>query len=336
MSSIDQPLAYGAQSVVGHVREHNEDDWLADDELGLWIVADGMGGHEAGEVASRLACGTIRDTVANGRTLTEAIEQAQAELATAIDRGDGSEGMGTTVVALKIDGSRYQLAWVGDSRAYLWHDGQLRQLTHDHSYVQELIDNHAISTEEAEEHPERSTLSRCLGGGLEDELVVDEISGRLFAGERIILCSDGISGEVSTEDMAACLRQHSEETPDQVAQALIEAALSAGGNDNATAIVIAAPEDAPDRIRQTAPRKRLDIPAAEPEQGSRRPLARWVFPLLLIAVLALAALFFWIRDDAPPQSPPGPTQGSLHLEQVQTVAARIDSHIHANAPMQRG
>ncbi len=321
-------VRYGAFTAVGHVRDHNEDAWLADEALGLWIVADGMGGHEAGEVASRLACDAIRQAVSEGKDLTEAIHSAQVELHAAIERGKGSEGMGTTVVALKTDGSRYRIAWVGDSRAYLWHDGQLRRLTHDHSFVQELIDNQAISTEEAEQHPERSTLSRCLGGGLDDALEVDEINARFFAGERIILCSDGVSSEISDSDFLACLRDHSEAESQIIAEALVQRALDAGGNDNATALVIASPSDAPDRIRQTAPRRRVDIPPEKVKKTKRAGAVILVVAALVLALLATVAWFYFQRDDANPL-PQSPAQSQAETVFSQKLVFRNSSKSHS-------
>lgn len=327
MNDIIDTTSFGACTSTGHVRDHNEDAWLADEDLGLWIVADGMGGHEAGEVASQLACDSIRQAVKQGQPLVAAIEAAQRALDEAIQRGEGSDGMGTTVVALKTDGSRYQVAWVGDSRAYLWHDGQLRQLTHDHSFVQELVDNQAISAEEAEEHPERSTLSRCLGGGLDDELQVDEISARFFAGERIILCSDGVSGEISKADFEACLRDHSEALPSEIAEALVQQALDAGGNDNATALVISAPKDAPDRIRQTAPRRRVEPPPVKEEKAPHNRMIAFIIAALLLGLSGTAAWLYFQREDATPGPQPS-HQGIAKAEIGEAPAIRNRTTTH--------
>jgi len=298
-NTVENTPRFGSETAVGHVREHNEDSHLADQELGLFIVADGMGGHEAGEVASRIACASIRAAVAEGQQLSQAIAAAQAAIARAIDSGEGASGMGTTVVALRIDGMRYRIAWVGDSRAYLWHDGQLRQLTQDHSYVQELIDNNAISREEAETHPEKSTLSRCLGGGLDDELEIDELSGHFFSGERLVLCTDGVSGELSDDELAACLRAHTEEAPEKIAAEVVASALAAGGNDNATVIVIEAPAEAPDRIRHTAPRKSIGAdPQPQPQPRPSRRWARWLLIAVVLTALAWLGWVLWQRDTA--------------------------------------
>lgn len=296
MTSPQREEAYGCVTEVGHVREHNEDSYLADPELGLFAVADGMGGHEAGEVASQLACDAVRSALQEGRDLTTSVHAAQEAIEQAVADGNGSQGMGTTIVALQLTGTLYRLAWVGDSRAYLWHDGQLRQLTQDHSYVQELVDNQAISEEEAERHPEKSTLSRCLGGGIEDQLQVDELTGVLYQGERIILCTDGVSGELSDGQIARCMRTHTERSPAEIARLLIDAALDAGGGDNATALVVAAPRSAPDRMRKTAPRKSIQSPPIGQKESR---LSRQRLLLLLLAVVALAAVagIWFARSD---------------------------------------
>ena len=312
-------LSYGAETSVGKVRDHNEDCWLIDEQLGLFVIADGMGGHEAGEVARRLACDTIRKAVQNGADLVSAIRNAQEEIEQAAARGEGEEGMGTTVVALWTDGNRYRIAWVGDSRAYLWHDGQLRQLTEDHSFVQQLVDNHVISTEEAESHPEKSTLSRCLGGGLDDELEIDELDGSFFSGERIVLCTDGLCGEVSDDDIVACLREFTQETPAKIANELIEVAMAAGGQDNATVIVLEAPPTAPDRIRQTAPRKRIELTESRPDSAGKRKWVGWLIAGLLLVALA-TALWAWYRASSEHEDVSGPSF-TLGTESVHALSA---------------
>lgn len=329
MDQQRETMEFGAVTSVGQVRDHNEDSWIADEAHGLWVIADGMGGHEAGEVASRIACEAIRRAVSEGESLSGSIKIAQSELDAAIQRGEGSEGMGTTVVALKADSGRYQIAWVGDSRAYLWHDGQLRQLTHDHSFVQELIDNQAINAAEAEQHPERSTLSRCLGGGLEDELEVDEISARFFAGERVILCSDGVSGEINEAEFLACLREHNEDSPEKIAEALVQRALDAGGNDNATALVIAAPSSAPDRIRQTAPRRRLEIPLEKTQERGLAKMKGIFFAAILIIAVAIVGwqLMQRVGVESRPESPP---QGHANMDNDSTLVYQIQPPYHSN------
>lgn len=295
MTEVAGVIEHGQHSSPGRVRDHNEDAIAAEPELGLWIVADGMGGHEAGEVASAMVVDHIAVRVRDGAGLESAILDAQQELKKAVERGDGPEGMGTTVVVAQICGDRYEIAWVGDSRAYVWHDGHLRQLTHDHSFVQQLVDEGAISPDEAERHPERSTLSRCLGGGIDDELIVDTVTGTLFAGERLILCTDGVNSELDGEQIAACFHDALGTSAANAARRLVEAAVQAGGRDNATAIVITADPNAPRRVQQTAPRPALRT-ARDAHVRSRK--AALVGMVLVPLLVALAAVVYFLGNNS--------------------------------------
>lgn len=321
----DDFVQAGAGTAVGHVRDHNEDSFVAAPEIGLWLVADGMGGHSAGEVASEIACETIADSVRAGKGLRESITAAEMAISEAVSRGEGSEGMGTTVVAARVNGARYEIAWVGDSRAYLWHDNRLRQLTHDHSFVQELLDQHAITAEEAEAHPDKSVLSRCLGGGTSGPVEVDRLENNFFANELLVLCSDGVAGEVPFESIEQKIRDLTNQSaaPQTICEGLIALALEHGGNDNATAIVIAAPPDAPQRIRQTAPRKAI---ATEPAPAGTRLVSKWpllVLAAILLIVLVLIAVFVPNAQQASPASdtslsqtlqiPSSPNLSSAHV-----------------------
>ncbi len=222
---------------AGLVRDLNEDSYLALPELGLWVVADGMGGHDAGEVASGLATDQVSLGIKNGLSLTEAIETAHRAIQNHSQQKDYSSQMGSTVVALKLDGRHYQIAWVGDSRAYLW-NGALRQLTEDHSYVQLLLSAGLISEDEMLTHPSRNIISQGLGVGAinSSDVKVDTVSGELFANDTLLLCSDGLTGEVCEERIASILA----EPKDNKARvdSLIAAALSAEGKDNVTAILV--------------------------------------------------------------------------------------------------
>ena len=149
-------------SDVGQKRERNEDSLFYDDKMGLYVVADGMGGQEAGEVASAIAVQTICEAIKQQASLTEAIERAHTAIGEASPELGGA-GMGTTVVALLTRDNDYEIAWVGDSRAYLWNLRQLKRLTRDHSMVQEMVDAGAISAEEADQHPQRNIITQSLG-----------------------------------------------------------------------------------------------------------------------------------------------------------------------------
>lgn len=230
-------IEYGHGTHVGLVRDANEDSYLTVPEIGLCVVADGMGGHEAGEIASGITIRELAERVGHGASLTDAIISAHRGIQAAAASGQGSPNMGSTVVALKLDGLHYEIAWVGDSRAYLW-SGALRQLTRDHSYVQLLLDAGLINESEVVGHPNRNVISQGLGvgGPNQDEVRVDVVTGELGENDTLLLCSDGLSGEVSGEVIAAILA----ETTDNQTRVgrLIQTALEAGGTDNITAIVV--------------------------------------------------------------------------------------------------
>jgi protein phosphatase len=233
MNNID--FALGTHT--GLVRELNEDSHIALPKLGLWVIADGMGGHEAGEVASGITIREIARSIEQDMPLAEAIETAHHAIQTAVLHGEGSADMGSTVVALKLDGLCYEIAWVGDSRAYLW-NGTLHQLTTDHSYVQLLLNAGLITESEIPEHPARNVISQALGTGGPDNsnIKVDLVTGELGESDTLLLCSDGLSGEVADDCIAAILT----ETTDAQTRVdrLITAALEAGGKDNVTVIVL--------------------------------------------------------------------------------------------------
>lgn len=221
---------------TGHKRDHNEDVCLSAPEINLWLVADGMGGHEHGEVASALARDTVREAISSGRPLEDAIREA-AQAVSSRTRTGLSSSMGTTIVAARVDGNGYEIGWVGDSRAYLQpRDGKLHQLTHDHSYVQELMDGGAISEKEAEGHPQRHVITQALGVTTPDSLRVDHVTGSLEPGDQLLLCSDGLNTEVGDHEISEILT--SEEDVDDKVNTLIETALEHGGSDNVTVVLL--------------------------------------------------------------------------------------------------
>ncbi|HMB57872.1 MAG TPA: PP2C family serine/threonine-protein phosphatase [Arenimonas sp.] len=229
-------IEFGHLSHVGLRREHNEDTYYGDAQLGLWLVADGMGGHEFGEVASALARDAVVREVRAGHTLKEAIRSADEDIIRQSKRRAESLPMGTTMVALRLDENRFELAWVGDSRAYLW-NGQLRQLSSDHSYVQELIDQGAITAEQARTHPHRNVVTQALGVTDPDALKVETISGELRPGFQILLCSDGLTEEVNDAMIASLLAQN-ELSAQECVDHLVSAALDGGGSDNVTVVLL--------------------------------------------------------------------------------------------------
>ncbi|MGR9106667.1 MAG: PP2C family protein-serine/threonine phosphatase [Gammaproteobacteria bacterium] len=232
-----EKIRSGYATHVGNVRDHNEDNYRLSPELGLWIVADGMGGHESGEVASAMTVDIVSKSVENGMSLTESLVSAHEAVMHAADSDPSKSGMGSTVVVLKINGNRYEVAWVGDSRVYLYSKKKgFKLLTHDHSYVQLLIDNDLIRPEDAKNHPMSHVVNQAIGSSPKGTVMVDTISGIVEAGDRFLLCTDGLTNEISDEGIAKIL-QH-EQDHQAVVQQLIENALAAGGADNVTIVIV--------------------------------------------------------------------------------------------------
>jgi protein phosphatase len=233
-------LQVGAATDVGQVRDHNEDDYLVDDDLGLIAVADGMGGHRGGEVASAAALEALRIAFVAGAPIDEAVVVANDAVHEQSVADPNLRGMGTTLTAGSFDDSGHVvLGHVGDSRAYLARDGSFERVTTDHSLVEELIQAGELTPEEAERDPRRSMITRALG--LEPGVVVDVIELDLRDGDRLLLCSDGLTGMVSEPDIAA--RLTAEPDPATAAVQLIDAANRAGGVDNITVIIIDVVDD---------------------------------------------------------------------------------------------
>ncbi|RZB18782.1 Stp1/IreP family PP2C-type Ser/Thr phosphatase [Streptomyces sp. F001] len=230
-------LRFAAGSHKGMIREGNEDSGYAGPRL--LAIADGMGGAAAGEVASSEAISTIvqlDDDVPGSDVLTSlgaAVQRANDQLRQMVEEDPSLEGMGTTLTALLWTGQRLGLVHVGDSRAYLLRDGVLTQITQDHTWVQRLVDEGRITEEEATTHPQRSLLMRALGSGdhVEPDLSIREVR----AGDRYLICSDGLSGVVSHQTMEDTLASY--QGPQETVQQLIELALRGGGPDNITVII---------------------------------------------------------------------------------------------------
>ena len=231
---------------VGKVRTNNEDSMIVDPGRGLYVVLDGMGGANAGDVASQTARDAILSFVAHRRTAMEpkslmeaAIQSGSAAVFGAAQADRERHGMGTTCVAcLLVDANRAVIGHVGDSRAYLLRQGRLQMLTRDHTIVEELVDRGLLSPDEAERHPYKNVLSRNLGSRAECRVDVVEIE--LKPGDRLMLCSDGLYGYAAAEAIQYVLG--SGDAPEHVARDLIELALRGGGGDNVTTIVIEAPQ----------------------------------------------------------------------------------------------
>lgn len=238
--------ACGHAKHTGNFRDHNEDNYLVDCEHGLFVVADGMGGHDDGEIASMIAVDFIKGAVRRGISLQEAAAATHDEVLMAVERNQGSPGMGSTVVAAKLDDNQYEVVWVGDSRAYLWENNNLIQLTTDHSYVQRLLDYGHISEQEALNHPQRNIITRALGGMEQEQVEAESIRDTFYRGEQILLCSDGLTDEVSYHEIADILSEGLDEQ--HKVDRLVQKALDNGGSDNITAILISAHDDAPEKV----------------------------------------------------------------------------------------
>lgn len=223
---------------VGRVRAHNEDTFRVDTERGILIVADGMGGHAAGEVASALAAETVhslltRTASEEERDLKRAVRAADAAIIRHAEGDPACRGMGTTLVAcaLRDDGS-FHLAHVGDSRAYLLHAGELAQLTRDHTWVQEQVDAGRISAARARRHSMAHVITRALGAGGENP---DLLDGRLEPGDLLLLATDGLTGMVNDARLREILLGAG--PLPALCESLIAAANEAGGRDNVTTVL---------------------------------------------------------------------------------------------------
>ena len=236
-------LKSGFSTNVGNVRSHNEDCFRTEPELGLWLVADGMGGHKGGETASAIAADFIVDKIKAGEPLEKSIAQAHHAIKQASKEGKGPEGMGTTVVALRIENNTYEISWVGDCRAYLWDGLTLKQLTKDHSYVQHLVDTGVISLSESANHPYQDVLIQALGAADIENVNVETINQQFHQNEQILMCSDGLTKEVSDQGIAETLALGLEEQ--KKVDLLIQTALKNGGRDNITVMLVSADDDAP-------------------------------------------------------------------------------------------
>ncbi len=237
-------LAIGAATDTGNLRGQNEDSHIA--QQGLFAVADGMGGHNAGEVASAMAIEYLRGVALGGVASAEAFAQVVRDLNNAIFSAATAttdhRGMGTTLTAAALldstsetdQPSQIVIANVGDSRTYLLRSGELRQLSVDHSYVQELVTEGLLTIDEARTHPRRNIVTRALG--IDAQVSVDTWTIPMFDGDRFMLCSDGLVDEVPLNEITEMMREHT--APQQVAERLVTAAKWHGGRDNITVIVL--------------------------------------------------------------------------------------------------
>ena len=298
-------ITAAAATDIGRVRDGNEDAYLND--APLFAVADGMGGHQGGEVASRLALETLEVLFKRGRgTLADHLREANRAVFDRSSRDAAVAGMGTTLTAAVAEAGRLRLAHVGDSRAYLLRDGRLRMLTEDHTLVQRMVERGEITEQEADVHPHRSVLTRTIG--TEPDVQIDE--GVLDAqdGDRILLCSDGLTGMVADEQIERILRDAAE--PKDAVRELVRAANAAGGVDNITVVVLdlsledserGAGDDAARARRPATVGERDATGTARPGATGRRargPMVRrvalWSIAAVLIVVVGLFGLRFYL------------------------------------------
>lgn len=226
---------FGSGTHVGRVREHNEDSLIV--AAPLYVVCDGMGGHAAGEVASEIAVSAIARNAPqhpDAYALGQAVESANLAVIQAAEQGKGRAGMGTTCTAAMLENAHLVIAQVGDSRAYLLHNGRLQQITRDHSLMADLIEAGRLTPEEAKVHPQRSVITRALGSDPRTEPDLYEIA--VHEGDRLLLCSDGLTAMLDDFEIRDTLSRVAD--PQRCASRLIDQAVDAGGVDNVTVIVV--------------------------------------------------------------------------------------------------
>ncbi len=273
---------FGSRTDIGCVRDHNEDSLVVSPPL--YVVADGMGGHAAGEVASEIAVNVIAAEAPqepDAEALAQAVEAANREVLLASRDGRGRTGMGTTVTAAILEEERLVIAQVGDSRAYLLHKGELQQLTRDHSLMADLIEAGQITPAEARTHPQRSVITRALGS---DPLMRPDLYEiNVETGDRLLLCSDGLSSMLTDEQIAATLQRFPD--PQRCATQLVNEAIAAGGYDNVTVIVRDVEGHAKQKMKKTV-------------RKSRRWLALIITLFVLIVAGAAAGFGYYASHSA--------------------------------------
>lgn len=229
-------IEFGHGTHVGLRRTRNEDTYYADAALGLFLVADGMGGHQHGEVAAALVRDAMVELVTQGCDLAQAVQVAAERLRACADRSNDTLPMGTTIAALRLTSGAYEVAWVGDSRIYLWHKA-LRQISHDHSLVQALVEAGKLAPELAAQHPRRNVLTQALGVTASAQLRIGMARGQLAVGMSFLLCSDGLTEGVGDASLAQIVGRN-DLAPQECVDQLLLRALDGGGDDNVTALVV--------------------------------------------------------------------------------------------------
>ncbi|MCP3676541.1 MAG: serine/threonine-protein phosphatase [Deltaproteobacteria bacterium] len=229
-------MEYGHGTDTGRQRDNNQDSYCVCPELGLFIVADGLGAYMGGEVASAMVTDTVMEKVRSGMSVRAALQVAHEEILRGASIDESVSNMASTAVVLKLDGNGYEVSWVGDSRAYMWDSAGLRQLTCDHSYVQSLIDVGSLTKEDVKYHPKRHVMTQALGWVGAANVEVDTVSGIFCKGEKILLCSDGLTDVLEEGEMIEIIAGCGNDQ--HIVDALIQKANDNGGFDNITAILV--------------------------------------------------------------------------------------------------
>jgi serine/threonine protein phosphatase PrpC len=302
----------GVSTHPGRKRRHNEDTYVV--EPPLFAVADGMGGAKAGEVASGLAAGALKegrsDDMSGEERVVDLIQEANRRVFRRASEDREASGMGTTMTVALVEPDRVIFGHVGDSRAYLIREGQIEQLTDDHSLVAELVRSGRLSPEEAESHPQRSVITRAVG--TEADVDVDTFSIRPEPGDLFLICSDGLTDMVDDETIIRAVEKHRENL-DEAAKALVGAANRVGGEDNITVVFFEVRES--ERLEDTAVTaaapavdgevdddtlSELDevppVETLEPEEPKRRGRALPIAAALAVLLFAAAAIL-WLLDN---------------------------------------
>jgi serine/threonine protein phosphatase PrpC len=294
-------FSFGGGTNVGRKRLNNEDSYKVDLSMGLWLIADGMGGAKGGGVASKTAIEVVVHNINNGMSLSESILTAHQSIVYESSKNVELNGMGTTIVALKCGHSTdYEIAWVGDSRAYLW-DRTLSLLTHDHSYVQRLVDEGELEAKNAWCHPQSNVITQALGM-INKNISVDNIHGQWLENQKILLCSDGLHGELRDNEIEALINNN--ESNQEIADNLIKAALERGGKDNISVFIISSSidknklEDTSDvtvpfssEFQLTAPKH--SIQSAEKPSGFSKS---YIVLLTLITLILFVSVLFMLQS----------------------------------------
>jgi serine/threonine protein phosphatase PrpC len=299
----------GVSTHPGRKRRHNEDTYVV--EPPLFAVADGMGGAKAGEVASGLAAGALKEGGGDGTSgeqhVVGLIQEANRRVFRRASEDREASGMGTTMTVALVEPDRVIFGHVGDSRAYLIREGQIEQLTDDHSLVAELVRSGRLSPEEAESHPQRSVITRAVG--TEADVDVDTFEIRPEPGDLFLICSDGLTDMVDDETIIRAVEKHRGNL-DEAAKALVGAANRVGGEDNITVVFFEVTEDEDTAVTAAAPAVDGEVDedtlsglegvptveTREPEEPKRRGRALPVAAALAVLLFAAAAIL-WLLDN---------------------------------------